>query len=260
MKVLRGVVLLGIAAAVAAGTASAGGDAGPPLYPSLVNVQLVRAQKLLDNAAEYQDEGDSAKAVAMLTATRSHLRKAWLAAKYIIDTAPPPVAGDSSLKTKKPTAVKRSRVRARASGAPVAGASPYADQYATALAVLDLDHQVAVTAMGMLDTAAEPLLTAVSTTLFASLTARDDAIAYIHSVDKPIANTSTVRGAPVVAGWAGTMSGVGPIVDDELTQVDGIRATVKLSTGRKRIIDAVELQDVRTGRNIAKYWPPVVGG
>jgi hypothetical protein len=258
MKLLRGVAVLGIAAAVAAGTASAGGDPGPPLYPSLVNVQLVRAQKLLDKAAEYQDEGDSAKAVATLTATRSHLRKAWVAAKYIIDNAPPPVAGGSSLKTK--AAVKRPRVNARVSGGAIPGASPYADQYTTALGVLDLDHQVAVTAMGMLDTAAEPLLTAVSTTLFAALTARDDSIAYIHSVDTPTASSSTVRGAPIAGGWATTMPGVAPIVDDELTQVDGLRATVNLSTGRKRILDAVELQDVKTGRNIAKYWPPVVGG
>jgi hypothetical protein len=257
MKVLRGIVVVGVAAAIGAATALAGGDAGPPLYPSLVNVQLVRAQKLLDNAAQYQDEGDSARAVAMLTATRSHMRKAWVAAKYIIDTAPPPVAGGSSLKMKP--AAKSPRVKARASGAPV-GASPYADQYVTAVGVLDLDHQVAAMAMGMLDTAAEPLLTAVSTTLFAALTARDNAIAYIHSVDKPIASGSALRGAPVAAGWGGSMSGLAPSIDDELTMVDGIRATVNLSTGRKRIVDAVELQDVRTGRNIAKYWPPVVGG
>jgi hypothetical protein len=177
-----------------------------------------------------------------------------VAAKYIIDTAPPPVAGGSSFKAKRP------RANARVSGGAIPGASPYADQYTTALGVLALDHQVAVTAMGMLDIAAEPLLTAVSTSLFAALTARDDAIAYIHSVDKPIASSSTVRGAPIAGGWATTMPGVAPIVDDELTQVDGLRATVNLSSGRKRILDAVELQDVKTGRNLVKYWPPVVGG
>src|SRR5258705_258333 len=155
MKMLRGVVLLGLAAAIAAGTAAAGGDAGPPLYPSLVNVQLVRAQKLLD-------------------------------------------------------------------------------------------------------TAAEPVLTAVSTTLFAALTARDTAIAYIHSVDTPAARSSSLRGGAIAGTWATTMPGVAPIVDDELTQIDGIRATVNLSPGRKRILDAAELQDVKTGRNIANFWPPVV--
>lgn len=258
MKMLRGAALLSIAATVAAGTAIAGSDPGPAVYPALVNVQLVRAQNLLDHAMEYQDEGDTAKAVATLTATRSHMRKAWVAAKYIIDTAPPPIATGSSVKAKKPVVAKRPRVQARTSGAPISS-SPFADQYTTAAGVLDLEHQIAVMAMSMLDTAAEPLLTTVSTTLFGALTARDEAIAYIHSVDTPVAGSSAVRDA-VVSGWAATMPGVAPFVDDELTMVDGLRATINLSPGRKRILDAVELQDVKTGRNITKFWPPVVGG
>ena len=58
----------------------AGGNAGPPLYPSLVNVQLVRTQSLLADAAAAEDAGDAAKADVALQAARSHMRKAWLAA------------------------------------------------------------------------------------------------------------------------------------------------------------------------------------
>jgi hypothetical protein len=222
---------------------------------------------LLDKAATYQDEGDPTKAVAALTAARSHLRKAWVAAKFVIDTAPPPVAGDASISSKKatvkPKAVKQPSANAHASGGAVAGASPYADQYTTALGVLDLQHQVAATMIGMLDTANEPLLTAMSTTIFAALSARDTAIAYIKSKDvappAPVVKSSSVRGGLIAGTWGTVMPGAAPALDDELQLVDELRATLKLSTGRKRIVDAVELQDVRTSRTINQYWPPVVG-
>jgi hypothetical protein len=51
-----------------------------------------------------------------------------------------------------------------------------------------------------------------------------------------------------------------PALDDELQLVDELRATLKLSPSRKKIIDAVELQAVRTSRTINTNWPPVVGG
>jgi hypothetical protein len=256
MKLVRGIVLAALVAIVIASPAAAGGDAGPPLYPSTVNVQMVRTLSLLDKAATYQDVGDPTNAAAALTAARSHLRKAWVAAKFVIDTAPPPVAGDASISVKK--------AKAHASGGAVAGASPYADQYTTALGVLDLQHQVAATMLGMLDTASEPLLTAMSTTIFAALTARDSAIAYIKSKDvappAPRVKSSSVKGGAIAGSWGTVMPSAAPALDDELQMVDELRATLKLSTGRKRIIDAVELQDVRTSRTLNQYWPPVVGG
>jgi len=274
MKLLRPLLLFAVAVAVTAGPAAAGGDAGPPVYPSVVNVQLVRAQALLEKATAYEDEGDIAKAVAALAATRSHMRKAWIGAKYVIDNAPPPVAGDGGFRitrakvTARPKAVAKAKARARAkahaSGAPVAGASPYADQYTTAVGVLNLQHEVATTAIGMLDNASGPLLDSVSKSLFAALNARDQAIAYIHSIDvPPVASDgglSAHSSDAVAVGWAAVMPGVAPFIDDELQQVDGVRASVKLSPGRKRILDDVELQDVKTERTITQYWPPVVGG
>jgi hypothetical protein len=271
MKLLRPVLLLALAVAVTAGPAAAGGDAGPPLYPSVVNVQLVRAQALLEKATAYEDEGDIAKAVAALAATRSHMRKAWIGAKYVIDNAPPPVAGDGGFRvtrakvTVKPKAVAKAKAKAHASGGAIPGASPFADQYTTAVGVLTLQHEVATTAIGMLDNASGPLLDSVSKSLFAALNARDQAIAYIHSIEPPpVASDGGVSahssGAPVAGGWATVMPSVAPFIDDELQQVDGVRASLNLSPGRKRILDDVELQDTKTQRTITQYWPPVVGG
>jgi hypothetical protein len=239
------------AAAQAAPIASAaGGDVGPPVYPSLVNVRLVQTQQLLEDATSAQDNGDAAGAVKALTAARSELAKAWAGTKYVIDHAPPPVAGDDAV--------------ARSSGAAPAGASPYADQYVTTGGVLSLQHTVAVTAMGMLENASEPLLTAVSKSLFAALNARDVAIAYMKKKDPPpVAGDGRVHagasGAPIAAGWSTIGQAVLPDLDDEQQMVEGIRATVKLSPGRTRVLNAVELQDGKSGKTINQYWPPVVG-
>jgi hypothetical protein len=239
------------AAPQAAPIASAAGDGGgAPVYPSLVNVRLVQTQQLLEDATSAQDNGDAAGAVKALTAARSELAKAWLGAKYVIDNAPPPVAGDDAV--------------ARSSGAAPAGASPYADQYVTTGAVLSLQHTVAVTAMGMLDTASEPLLTAVSKSLFAALNTRDTAVTYMKKKDPPpVAGDGRVHagasGAPIAAGWSTIGQAVLPDLDDEQQMIDGIRATVKLSPGRAKVLNAAEIQDIKTGKQINKNWPPVVG-
>ena len=95
-----------------------------------MNNRLVRTQAALDRAANYADDGDAAKAVSTLSTARLQVKLAWRAAKYVIQHAPPPVVGDD--------------LRARASGgAPAAGT--LADQFATAGAVLDLQHDVAQT-------------------------------------------------------------------------------------------------------------------
>jgi hypothetical protein len=274
MRLLRIALPLGAFAsfaAIAAGSAVAGGDAGPPLYPSFVNVQMVQTETLIAKAATYQDEGDTAKAVVALNAARSHMHKAWLAAKFYIDNAPPPVAGDSAAfivpkakqvtKTKPQSKVKK-KAKAHSSGGAVAGASPYADQYATAVAVLTLEHDVAAAALGIMESADATLLPVVNTTLFNALNDRDTAIAYIHSVDvPPAASDGSVKGhssgGAVAGSWGTVMPGVLPYVDDELSTVDSLRARLKLSPGRKRMLDDTELQDTKTERTINKYWPPL---
>jgi hypothetical protein len=271
MRLLRSALLLSVtatAAGLGAGSALAGGNAGPPLYPTSVNVQMVQTETMLGKAADYVDAADSTNAVKAVNAAKSHMRKAWLAAKYLVDNAPPPVAGDSAVspaKAKKkmqPATHRKAENRAHKSGGAVAGASPFADSVMTAAGVLNLQHDVAAGMLGILENADATLLPVVSSTLFAALGDRDTAIAYIHSIaPPPVAGDGRVKarssGGAIASTWDSVMPGVVPYVEDELTAIDSLRARVKLSPGRGRVLDAAELLDTKTERTINKYWPPV---
>jgi hypothetical protein len=269
MNLFRSALMLAVAASLAAiwaGAAAAGGDAGPPLYPSAVNVQMVGTEKQLDKAATYEDEGDTAKAVKALTAARSHMRKAWLAAKYIIDHAPPPVAGDGSVahvKVVQAKTVKRAtKVRAHSSGGAVPGASPFADQYTTAVGVLTMQHDVVASMLGLIENADATLLPVVSSTLFAAMNDRDTAIAYIHTVaPPPVAGDGSVRArkSDGVVDFSTVMPGVTPYVNDEADTIDNLAARVKLSPGRKRVLDAAQVQAIKTARTLGTFFPAPVG-
>ncbi|MDX6408340.1 MAG: hypothetical protein QOE13_1411 [Gaiellaceae bacterium] len=232
---------------ITAAPAAAGGDAGPPLYPSIVNVRLVRTEAALDRAVEFVDTAQIDKAVAQLAIARSQMRKAWTGEKYVIDTAPPPVAAEGSV--------------GRVAGGAVAGASPYADQYTTALGVLGLQHDVASVAIALSDGANAALLAGLSTTIFAALNDRDTAIAYIHSKDIPAAPAGIARasGGAIAGTWGTIMPQATPILDDEIQQIEGtLKAGV--STGAARVLRAADLQDIKTERNINQLWPPVPAG
>src|SRR5215207_7582923 len=122
---------------------AAGGDAAPPILPGLVNTRLVRTQMALDRAVDYADDGDTAKAVSALYASRLQVKLAWRGAKYQIQHAPPPVVGDDKsaqqvrvqIRLLKRQITSQARGRARTSGGAVGG-SAIADQYTTAGAVL----------------------------------------------------------------------------------------------------------------------------
>jgi hypothetical protein len=240
------VVALGLVtvAPAAAGVPAhiAGGDAGPLLYPSIVNVRLVRTEAALERAVEFVDTAQVDKAVAQLSVARIQLRKAWTGAKYVIDTAPPPVAADGAV--------------GRSSGGAIPGASPYADQYATGLAVISLQHDVAATSFGLIESANTALLSSLSTTIFTALNGRDAAIAYFHSKDTPApASTARANGTPVVAGWGSVMPQAIPLLADELQQINGMqKGTVSLGVGR--VLRAGELQDLKTQQTLNRFWPP----
>jgi hypothetical protein len=220
----------------------AGGDAGPLLYPSIVNVRLIRTEAALERAVEFVDTAQVDKAVAQLSVARIQLRKAWTGAKYVIDTAPPPVAADGAV--------------GRSSGGAIPGASPYADQYATGVAVISLQHDVAATAFGLIEGANTALLSSLSTTIFAALNGRDIAIAYFHSKDTTApAGAARANGTPVVIGWGSVMPQAIPLLGDELQQINGMqKGTVSLGVGR--VLRSAELQDLKTQQTLNQFWPP----
>ena len=248
LAVVIGLVTVASAAGSGGGPTAhiAGGDAGPLLYPSLVNVRLVRGEAALQRAVEYADEGQADKAVASLANARLHVRKAWAGAKYLIDNAPAaPPASDGSV--------------GRMSGGAIPGASPYASIYDTAFAVLSLQHDAASTSMGLIDSAKGTLLSSLSTTIFTALNGRDAAIAYIHSKAPPPAagdgRVGRSSGAPVAGGWATVMPKVSSQLDDEMQQIDGTLAGT-VSSGATKVLKAAELQDVKSQKTLNQFWPP----
>jgi hypothetical protein len=229
---------------------ASGGDAGPPTYPGLVNSRLVRTQKALDNAVGYADDGDTAHAVNSLYNARLQVKLAWRAAKYVIQHAPPPPAGDG--------------LAARMSGGAPPGGT-IADQFKTAGAVLDLQHSVTQTAIGMIDTAHGTLRDSLSRTMFLALDQRDAAIAYIHSIDVPPPAggdgiAAHKSGGAVAGSWGTIMPAVGTVVGDEIDQIEGaLDLSTTLGKGVRGVLKDAELQTVKTQRTITTYWPPVVG-
>jgi hypothetical protein len=228
---------------------ASGGDAGAPIYPGLVNSRLVRTKKALDHAVGYADDGDTAHAVNSLYSARLQVKLAWRAAKYVIQHAPPPPPGDDL---------------ARAAGGAPAGGT-IADQFQTTGAVLDLQHSVAQTAIGMIDTAHGTLRDSLSRTIFLALDQRDAAIAYIHSIDVPPPTggdglKARKSGGAVAGSWATIMPAVGTAVGDEIDQIEGaMDLSTTLGKGVREVYQDADLQTVKTQRTINTYWPPVVG-
>jgi hypothetical protein len=235
-----------------------------------VNSRLVRTQKALDRAVNYADDGDTTKAISSLYSARLQVKLAWRAGKYVIQHAPPPPppAGLARSRTRIPVRVKarsqRKRARAHKSGAAPVSGSTVADQYTTAGGVLDMQHTVAQTAIGMIDTAHGKLRDSLSRTIFTALDQRDAAVAYIHSIDTPPPpgkGLARASGAPVGGNWSSIMPPVAGAIDDEVNQIEGaIGLSTTLGVGIRRILQDAEFQAVKTQRTINGYWPPVPAG
>ena len=175
------------------------------------------------------------------------MSKAWLGAKYVIEHAPPPVAGDDAFTLVTP-------------GATLAGPED------TAFAVLTMQDAVAATTVALVDTAHGALVGALSTSIFAAMNARDEAIKYIHAipVPPPPVDDSIVdarmSGAPVGSSWATVMPNLIPQLDDEIQEINAMQENKALSTGARRVLNAAELQATETEKQVNLWWPPLPPG
>ena len=226
-----------------------GGAPAAVVYPSIVNVRLVRAEAALTRAATWVDQGQASKARPELAAARSNMAKAWAAAQYVIKTAPPPpVAGDGAF--------------GHASGGAPAGPS-FASPQDTALGVLGLQFDVVTTSLGLLDAKSATLRTALATTIQAAVDARGAAITYIHSLPKPpVAGAGGVHarasGGAIAADWATTMPNLLPLLDDEIQAFKGTRKlNPTLPASTQSFIAKTRARDTATKTRINRYWPPL---
>jgi hypothetical protein len=258
LPVKRAVLLAFAVSLVAASPAAAGSDGPPPALPGLVNNRLVRVQKALDHAVDYADDGQTAKAASSLYTARLQVKLAWRGARYIIENTADPAPSDLGpvrRSTRSLRRLRRARVRARAAAT--------TDKYTTAGAVLEAQHNVAQTGIGMIDSAHGALRDSLSRTIFLALDQRDAAIAYIHSIDVPPPpgdGLARASGAPVGGTWGTVMPGVGEQIDDEVIQIEGALAlSSTMGIGIRRTLQDAEFQDIKSQRAINTYWPPVVG-
>jgi hypothetical protein len=227
---------------------ASGGGGGTPVYPSIVNVRLVRAEAALARAATWIDQGHGSKAVPELTIARSNMTKAWSAAKYVIKTTPPPVATEGSV--------------AHASGGGPAGPS-FASPEDTAMAVFGLQTDVVTTSLGLVDSSSPTVRTALFSAIQAAINARVSAITYIHSIPAPpVAGAGGVHaeasGGLVAAGWSTTMPNLLPLLDDEIQAFKGTRKlNPTLSTPNQNFLIKSKARDAATKTKINRYWPPL---
>lgn len=135
--------------------------------------------------------------------------------------------------------------------------------------MLGFQHDVATTALGLIDGAKGSLLGAVNTTIFAALNRRDQAIAYIHEVAPPAppVEAGSLRsqrqdavhksGAPVTTTFDTIMPGLIPQLDDELQQIEAQQDGGAVVPTGKKILNDAELQLTRTERTVNQFWPPL---
>jgi hypothetical protein len=234
---------------------ASGGDIVSLPLPSIVNVKVVRAQAALDRAVAAVDQGKNADALPEFVAAQANMTAAWTAAKYVIETAPPPVAEAGAV--------------ARISGAPpAAGTSVFAAPEDTAFAVLTLQHNIVTTGVGLVDTldADSATLPYLRKLVRGALKARNTAIAYIHAIPVPPAaeaggrpQATTSGTAPAAGGaWATVMPNLVPLLDDEIQQMTGtVAINPALSVKTQRMVTGWSNSVAATEIRVNTYWPPL---
>jgi hypothetical protein len=236
---------------------ASGSDGPPPVLPSIVGTRISRGEKALERAGDFVDQDMPDKAVASLRNVRRNMYAAWRGATDVVEnTPPPPVAGADSVHAK-----------ARKS-------ATYVGPEETAVAVLSFQHDVTAASFGLLDGAKGALRDAVSTTMFAALDRRDQAILYIHNrpVPPPVAGTDRVHaiasdGARARASdedappsFATLMPGIVPDFEDELAQSKGLLRGGALTPGEKKIMSQAKAQILETKDQVNTWWPALPVG
>ncbi len=224
---------------------ASGGSAGALVYPSLVDIHLVRSEAALGRAEADVDHGSAVKAASEMRIAATHMVAAWRATKYVIKTTPPPPVSD----------------RAGASGGAPAGGS-YASPPDTGAAVLGLRHDVVTTSLGLFGVT-PALDTVLANTIRSVAASRSAAVRYIHAIAPPPPpgdGRAGASGGAIGATWDSVMPGVLPVLDDEIQALRGtVKLTPTLSTTVTTAIKAVVAEDKKTKSAINTFWPPIVG-
>jgi hypothetical protein len=226
-------------------TAKASGDGAPPVIPALVQTRITRVNNAIDRLTDYVDDNDAAGVDRTGKVIRRQLAAAWRGAVYYIKNPPPPVGEDAPAARAKKSVLD--------DDGPV-----LADQFQTAAAVYETQHEVAASIAALTDGARVPVLNTMSKTLFWTLDARDKAIAATHALDTPPAEGE--EGGEDVVSFGTVMPGTILGLDDEIRQIRGLKSDAKdLRPGGTKILNSALSQTLLTELQINTYWPPVIG-
>ena len=215
---------------------ASGTDVVTPVYPGTVNERVTRAEASLERATAAVDGGQEAAAIPEILSARDNMVKAWTSAKYII-SQPPPVPPDPEAEPAEP----------------VPGA--YAEPADTAAQVLNLQHEVVSTSLGLLDTAGPELGAALRGTISGTMTQRDDAINYINTIAPPVVGEDAVSPAPVGGTFDVVMPLFAPQVGDEILQAN---TTLMSASSPANFGGWVAQRATATQNQINTLWPAVV--
>ena len=212
---------------------ASGTDAVTLVYPSIVDTHVERGHAALERATEAVDQRNGTQAVVELNAAVWNMRRAWSGLRYVIRHTPATPPAEEGVDPVGPVA-----------------ATP---QDAATL-LLDLQHDVATTSLGLIDTRPTTPLPKIRTTVANAIKARTAVVNFIHSLPvPPVADEGGVQaeasGDPLVATWDTVMQGTIPQLEDELQMINGPGTDPTDQTFRTQI---------RATRNtVNQFWPPV---
>jgi hypothetical protein len=219
----------------------------PPAAPSPTR----RTPRSCERAIKKIEAGKQPEAALTLKVVRRQMSAAWRGAKYVIRTAPPPVAEADRLHR-----------RARVSGG-AAGGVTYASAPETGVRVLTLQHDVATDLAQLVDGSHGTGLNPIATTLNFALDRRDAAIADIVKLappapplpdDRAPARASQEDAAPT---FDALMPGIVPEFDDEIQAIEALKAdATDVTAGGLRLLNAAETQAGKTKEFVNTTWPP----
>jgi hypothetical protein len=259
------VIAAGLAAAAPATAATghppaahaSGGDP-PPVIPSIVQTRITRTENAVERLTEYVDDQDAVRTAKVAKVIRRQTAAAWRGAKYYLRTAPPPITDD---------ALRSRGLRARARVSQDDPVLPVvADQYATAVAVFGLVHDVSAGMIEMTDGAHGNTLSAMSRTMFWTLDKRDAMVKDAQAFEPPApppedaaarSGTRRLRQDDATSVFGPLMPEVTQGLDDELQHIDGLQSdATDLRPKGKSILRQAEVQILLTERAINAFWPP----
>lgn len=257
-------LVAGVATAVPAGTAFAGGDA-PPQNPSVVGVPITRTANALDQAANAIDKGKGATAARPLGAARRYMIRSYRGARFLIRNtaaAPPEEARASSKKFVKLARrhIRRAHasrkfglgwIRAQASGD---GSLVFADTPTAVFNVFTSQYDAATASVGMVPDTKGNLQDKVKKALNTAIVLRNRLVKVVAAASPPAPEEArAAQEAEEAITYDAVMPGVATLLNDEIQLM---QATLEDTPASRSVLSRALSADNQVLNRVNTLWPP----